>query len=78
MASSCATEGLAWMLGKSPLLKEWSSFGTNCLGKWWELPSLEVFKRHMVFWGHGLVVRVILLGKWLDLNLEIFSNLTVL
>lgn len=77
MASSCATGVLDWILGKSPSLEEWSSFGTNCLGKWWELPSLEEFKKCMVFQGHGLVVSVALLGKWLDLSLEIFRSFLI-
>jgi len=35
MASSCIRGGLDYILGKISLLKEWSSIGTRCAGKWW-------------------------------------------
>jgi len=33
MASSCAREGLDWLLGKISLPKEWWDIGTGCPGK---------------------------------------------
>jgi len=35
MASSCVRGGLDWVLGKIPLLKEWSDIETGCPGQWW-------------------------------------------
>jgi len=34
-ASSCIRTGLDWILGKIPLLKEWSGIGIGCPGRWW-------------------------------------------
>ena len=35
MASICIRGGLDWILWKMSLLREWSSIGTGCPGKWW-------------------------------------------
>jgi len=34
-ASSSVRGSLDWILGRIILLKEWSSIGTGCPGKWW-------------------------------------------
>jgi len=35
MASSSASGDSGWMLGNTTSLKEWSSTGMGCLGRWW-------------------------------------------
>ena len=39
--------GLDWILGKNPLLAEWSGTGTRLLRAVGESPSLEGFKTHV-------------------------------
>ena len=43
MALSCARGGSGWILGRISSLKEWSSAGTGCPGKWLS----EIFKKHL-------------------------------
>lgn len=37
--SSCTSEGLHWMLGRTSSQSEWSSLGTCCSRKWWSSHS---------------------------------------
>jgi len=59
MGSSCAGEDSGWILGRISSLKEWSSTGTGCPGKWLS----EIFKKHlnvvlrdMVWFSGGVLV----------------------
>ena len=73
MAASCISDHLDWILGKISLLKEWSDVGTGHSGGVAISGGVQKTFRCGTS-GHGLVGMVVL-GRWLDLILELFSNL---
>lgn len=51
-ATGCARGGSGWILGKMYSLRQWLSFGTGTLGKWWShyRRSVQKMSRWSVWW----------------------------